>query len=116
RLFDAAMEHIIPPFTVIFGISVGLTIATILIYLITTLFPIGSVGSTILSAAVTLSIFSVAAQVVYLLSGLFLVNAPRSIYFSLLKAPGYIFWKLFLYIRVLFGQQQDEWIRTARNE
>lgn len=112
-LFDAAMEHIIPPFTIIFGGSIALTVLSTLLFLAGLMF---NQFSSLANIALVLSIFGLIAQVIYLLSGLVLVKAPRSIYLSLAKAPGYLFWKVYLYIKVIFGRQQNEWIRTARND
>lgn len=112
-LLDAAMEHLIPPFTIVVGLSIIFTIISI----------IGAVLANQLSTAteiarinLSLSLFSIVSLFLYLISGLILSQASKEIYLSLLFAPGYIFWKFILYFRVLFGNQQQEWIRTARND
>ena len=53
---------------------------------------------------------------IYLFSGLKLVHAPKSIYRQLLYIPFFVLWKIWLYIRVMLGRDQQGWVRTARNE
>ncbi|MFZ0544096.1 MAG: glycosyltransferase family 2 protein [Candidatus Promineifilaceae bacterium] len=125
-LFDAAMEHIIPPFSVLMTLSgIGLLSALVL-----TVFR--SVGIRKQSGEspvrrkrsflyylpgvnLFVAIFIIIGQVFYLVAGLRLAGAPRNVYLSLLYAPGYVVWKIFQYGRVLFGKKDREWVRTARN-
>jgi N-acetylglucosaminyldiphosphoundecaprenol N-acetyl-beta-D-mannosaminyltransferase len=58
----------------------------------------------------------VVAQAVYVLSGLRLVGAPRSVYLSLLRAPLLVAWKLALLARTVVVPGRVEWTRTSRNE
>ena len=112
-LLDAAMEHLIPPFTIVVGLSVVLTAVSIFgVFLANQL----STATAIARLNLSFSLFSVVSLFLYLISGLILSKASKEIYLSLLFAPGYIFWKFILYFRVLFGNQQQEWIRTARND
>ncbi|MCB0027634.1 MAG: hypothetical protein KDE28_07000, partial [Anaerolineales bacterium] len=86
--------------TLLFGLSLWLA-PTLLPWAVTTL---------------ALALFLVLGQTLYVMAGLKLAKAPKSIYKALLHAPAFMFWKLVLYGRVLTGRQQKGWIRTARNE
>ncbi|WP_322821920.1 glycosyltransferase family 2 protein [Chloroflexus sp.] len=99
-LIDAAIEQLIPPFSVVTG-------ANVLILLIALI-----LGD---PAALALAGFVWLGQVVYILSGLILVKAPWPVYRSLLFTPLFVIWKLWLYIRLLLGIKPRDWIRTARN-
>lgn len=100
-LFDAAVEQLIPPFSVVAGLS-----ALSLVFA-------GISGSPL---AIGLSIFAVTAQVIYVFTGLFLARAPHTIYRALLFAPAFVIWKIWIYVRLLFGIKPGSWIRTARND
>ena len=117
-LFDAAMEHLIPPFSLLVG-ATALGAAFGLFLSLVDAWPIRPRKSKlarpigrfnlILSAALILG------QMVYLLAGLRLVRAPKHIYMTLLHIPKYVLWKIGLYIQLLSGRGQQEWVRTKRN-
>ncbi len=119
---DATMEHVIPPFSVMMALS-SLCLLLNGLLLVGGLFAAVRLQAPAFTTAVTnlfsvtlfLSIGIVAGQFVYLLSGLRLVHAPKAVYRALLKSPLFIFWKVSHYLRVLFGLDSDEWVRTARN-
>jgi 1,2-diacylglycerol 3-beta-glucosyltransferase len=100
-LFDAAVEQLIPPFSVLAGLSV--------------LFALGAV---LLPGFVTLALAGIIilGQIIYVFSGLVLARAPRAIYLALLFAPVFVLWKLWLYVRLLLGLKPKNWVRTARND
>lgn len=100
-LLDAAIEQLIPPFSVVVGLS-GLTL----------------IASLLLRSrqAIALAIASVTGQVIYIFTGLALARAPRSVYKALLFAPAFMFWKIILYVRLLLGMKPKDWVRTTRNE
>lgn len=109
--WDAAMEHLIPPFSILAGVSallfgaqVGLKWCERRSHKHTS------------NAGITLATSSILNQVVYLFAGLWLVRAPRQIYIALLGAPLFIVWKIWLYVRVLMGRDKQGWVRTARNK
>ena len=52
---------------------------------------------------------------VHVLAGLRSVNAPRSTYVALLRAPRSIAWKIALWLRVLVRPNSVTWTRTTRN-
>jgi 1,2-diacylglycerol 3-beta-glucosyltransferase len=112
--FDAAMEHLIPPFTVLVGLSVLLSAAAVLLLALS--FWLNPSGLTWAAVNVVLGLFLVLGQIIYLGVGLHLAKVPKDIYKALLHAPAFMLWKLVLYGRVLTGRQQKGWIRTARNE
>jgi cellulose synthase/poly-beta-1,6-N-acetylglucosamine synthase-like glycosyltransferase len=117
-LFDAAMEQIIPPFSILAGASVlGLFLALFL----------GAAAALAagrlawqLSGGVTwagvgLGLGLLLGQAIYTLAGLRLAAAPRRVYLALLAAPAMIAWKIWLYARVLLGLDRQGWVRTKRN-
>lgn len=100
-LFDAAVEQLIPPFSIVtIGSLVCLLAAAAL----------QSVRATILCAGTILG------QIIYIVASLILARAPRKLYQALLYAPAFIAWKIWLYVRVLIGRDQHGWVRTARND
>ena len=113
------MEHLIPPFTILLGVNILLLVINLIALLLTaqtvnqqsSLFLQGMPGfNLLLSAGLLLG------QFIYLFSGLFMVQAPREIYLSLLFAPIYMLWKTFQYVQVAFLRRQQGWVRTRRNE
>lgn len=117
--FDAIMEHIIPPFSVLAGLSGLLLLANLILFGAA---PRknhkkqGRPGQTLAKANLLASIGIAAAQILYLFSGLRQVGAPKEIYLKLLYAPLLIVWKLKQYAEAIFTRKQPSWIRTERNE
>ncbi len=113
-LIDAVMEHIIPPFSLLTGfIGLGLFAALLMFLLTLNISPLtDTLGlvNLILGSAIVLG------QMIYIFYGLYLVKAPKKIYKALLYAPAFMVWKIWLYIRIMLGRGEDEWVRTARNE
>ena len=126
-LFDATMEHLIPPFSILAALS-GLSFMAALAFVFTGgwilnylpfLEPIvtdSPLAAQLRLINLALGVFIILGQIIYLLSGLKLVKAPRNIYKQLLYIPFFMLWKIWLYVRVLLGRDQEEWVRTARNE
>lgn len=100
-LFDAAVEQLIPPFSVVAGASVGLLLAALALRS-----PVG----------IALATAIVLGQTIYVFTGLFLAQAPWTVYKSLLFAPAFVAWKLWLYVRLMLGVKPRSWVRTARND
>lgn len=100
-LFDAAIEQLIPPFSVLAGLS--------LLFGLTVIFMPSPIS-------VGLASFIILGQIIYVFSGLLLARAPRNIYLALLFAPIFIVWKLWLYLRLLLGIKPSSWVRTSRNK
>lgn len=112
--FDAAMEHLIPPFTVLVALSLLLSTAAVLLLALSFwLVPSALPWAT---GNLFLALFLVLGQTIYIVSGLELSKAPKAVYKAALYVPVFLFWKLVLYGRVVTGLQQKGWIRTARNE
>jgi 1,2-diacylglycerol 3-beta-glucosyltransferase len=117
---DAVMEHLIPPFSIL----AGLTIAAVCASLVLSLFAFGSIqapeqittAQLFAAANLLLGLSLLSGQVIYLLNGMLLVGASPKIYRSLLFAPVLIIWKIWQVIRVARQRSQQEWVRTARNE
>jgi 1,2-diacylglycerol 3-beta-glucosyltransferase len=116
---DAAMEHFIPPFSVLMALSGFFFLLSLSLLAVFSL--IGQSGATSAWAAnllwfnLFLAFALIVGQAVYLLTGLRLVHAPKAVYKALLKSPLFIVWKVWHYTRVVFGLDSHGWVRTARN-
>jgi cellulose synthase/poly-beta-1,6-N-acetylglucosamine synthase-like glycosyltransferase len=99
-LFDAAMEQLIPPFSVLVGASVAALGAGV---------ALRSKPAVVAGAAL------IGGQAVYVVTGLVLAGAPPKTYKALLYAPWLVLWKIWLYLRVVFGAGPKGWVRTERN-
>ncbi len=115
RLVDAVIEHLIPPFSLLFGVSCLLLLVDAAFFLAAALFPGLTVPPGFLLANVGIGIVLVAGQIIYLLSGLKMANAPKVVYRQLLFAPVFILRKVGQYVRVLSGSKPDNWVKTTRN-
>ena len=113
-LFDAVMEHIIPPFALLTG-AIGLTMlaSLILFFIVPSDSPF---NHSLRLTSVTVGSFTILGQIIYIFYGLYLVNAPRKVYEALLYVPAFMVWKVWLYMRVVFGKGAQGWVRTERNE
>jgi len=118
ELFDAAMEHLIPPFAVLVGASGLLTVAALLAWanLAAGLVAVSAAGVGLIGLNLLLSLGLLVAEATYLLAALRLVQAPPSAYWQLVYAPIYIFWKIGQYLRAWLGQSEHAWVRTPRND
>lgn len=99
-LFDSMMEHLIPPFSIVTGLT--------LIYLILTVIW-GTPTLVLLASGLFIG------QLVYILAGLILARTPASTYRALLYAPFFVLWKIWLLVRVIGRSEQAGWVRTARD-
>jgi cellulose synthase/poly-beta-1,6-N-acetylglucosamine synthase-like glycosyltransferase len=100
-LFDAAVEQIIPPFSLVAAASLMVLIGALALQSL---------------SAILVGGFLLFGQAVYIFTGLWLSGAPRKVYQALLYAPVFIVWKVWLYLRVLIGLDRKGWTRTARND
>jgi cellulose synthase/poly-beta-1,6-N-acetylglucosamine synthase-like glycosyltransferase len=100
-LFDAAIEQIIPPFSLVAAASLAVVLGAIVLHCTTGII----VGSLLLFG-----------QAAYILVGLWLSGAPKKVYQALVYSPAFIVWKVWLYLRVLIGLDRKGWTRTARND
>jgi 1,2-diacylglycerol 3-beta-glucosyltransferase len=100
-LFDAAVEQIIPPFSLVAAASLASLLGAIVLQ---------NATGMILGGLLLLG------QAIYILTGLWLSGAPKKVYQALLYAPAFIVWKVWLYFRVLIGLDRKGWTRTARND
>lgn len=117
-LLDAAMEHLIPPFSVMAALSglflaVGLALAVLgrVMGMETAVW-----AANLARINLYLAVALILGQLIYLLSGLRLVHAPKKVYVALLNIPVFVTWKVWHYGRVLLGFDSHGWIRTARND
>ena len=96
---DAAMEMLVPPLSVLAGLVVCCCIGALLLPS---------------PAEIALALFLLIGLSAYILIGLRLARLPRAAYRSLLFAPAYILWKLWVYLAALVSPGQRRWVRTAR--
>jgi cellulose synthase/poly-beta-1,6-N-acetylglucosamine synthase-like glycosyltransferase len=104
---DAAVDLLVPPFSVVFGATLATGAAGVVLDKVR--------PSARARRAPKWAIAIGAAQALYLVAGLRLVRAPRTVYRSLLRAPFFIVWKVALWIQALLRPAPDAWIRTTRN-
>jgi cellulose synthase/poly-beta-1,6-N-acetylglucosamine synthase-like glycosyltransferase len=98
--FDAVAEALVPPFSVLMGLS-GLSFALTAVLK--------------LRAAWRLSALVLLGQLGYTLVGLRLAGAGVRAYLALLMAPVYIIWKLWIYAIAAIGLRgESNWVRTER--
>jgi len=117
-LLDAVMEHLIPPFAILVGAS-GLLLAVSVLLWAGAAFGLTHVrgsASALAELNVVVGVSLLLGQVLYLLAALRLVDAPPSAYWQLLYAPIYILWKARQYLRTVFSQASQTWVRTPRND
>lgn len=100
-LLDAAIEQIVPPFSIVAALTVVCLAAALLLANAT---------------AIGLALALLLAQAAYTLAGLVLAGAPGRVYQALLYAPIFVLWKVWLYARVTLGLDRNGWTRTARND
>jgi GT2 family glycosyltransferase len=101
---DAAVDQVLPPLSV----TVAATVAwSALVLAVAAAVPERRRVATVAGA-------TLAAQGVYVLSGLRMVHAPAAVYRSLLAAPRLVAWKVRLWFSML-GRRKVSWVRTVRN-
>ncbi len=113
---DAVLEHLILPFSLLFGGACLLLCIDAAFLLAAWLFPAFPWRTGLLWSSVWLGLVLVVGQILYLLSGLKLAKAPLIVYRQLLFAPVFIVRKVSQYVKVLAGGKPDEWVKTARNQ
>lgn len=116
RYLDAAMEHLIPPFSILFGGSVLLWLLELGLSIVSGFSPVLSPARAAFWGILAAGMISIAGQVFYLISGLKLVGAPRSIYIQLVYTPLFGIRKLIQYIKVFAGSRPQNWVKTTRNQ
>ncbi|MBF9235687.1 glycosyltransferase family 2 protein [Microvirga alba] len=95
-----AAEQAIPPLALLGG---AMTVATIAAFVS---------HSTLASS---LALFVVSALTFHVLISMRLARLPLGVCASLLMAPIYLAWKLWLFSRLFMGLDRDGWVRTPRN-
>jgi 1,2-diacylglycerol 3-beta-glucosyltransferase len=95
----AGLEYLVPPQSLIAAGSLGSALAGL------------ALGSRRL---LSLSLATLAGQLVFVLAGLRFVRAPASVYRALILAPALIAGKVALYVRLLVGGGPSSWVRTER--
>lgn len=96
---DAAIEQLIPPLSMV---VTGGAVAAVL----------GLAGGS--PQLTVLALLGTGGIIGHVLAGLVAVKAPARTYRALLSAPGYILWKVSLYVRAAAARSGQPWVRTAR--
>lgn len=103
-LFDSIMEHLIPPFSLLTGLTV--------VYWVLAWLPLLAVGTWSLLFLATLLLLG---QVGYILGGLILARTPVRTFLALVYTPVFVWWKIRLLLRVATRVEKQGWVRTARD-
>jgi 1,2-diacylglycerol 3-beta-glucosyltransferase len=101
---DTALDHLVPPLSV-------LALATATGTIISLLVPRSRSSRLVRAWMLLLS----GGLSLHVLIGLKLTDAPREVYWALLKAPSSVAWKVALWARMLTCGRHVEWARTGRN-
>lgn len=101
---DAALEQLVPPLSIIVA-ATGAWAGLAMLARLVPGRPLRVPGAVIVAAG----------QAATVLSALKMVDAPPSLYRSLLSAPRMVAWKLGLMARVSTRPGEARWVRTARN-
>lgn len=96
---DALMELFVPPFAILMAMSLLFTAGALWL------------GGGLL----WLAGFVLGGQVLYLLTGLIMTNAPTKVYLAFLYIPIFMLWKIWLYVRVFFKFEKQGWVRAVRD-
>ncbi len=96
---DAVAEQLVPPLSVLTGITVCACLGTALLRA---------------RAARRLAALVLLGQAGYVVAGLRLVKAGPRAYAVLLWAPLYVAWKIWVYAVSAIGIRDERWVRTAR--
>ena len=100
-VIDAAVEQLIPPLSVAVSSAIACAILGAVI------------GSPAIAAMASFAAIGFAG---HFMLGLVAVRAPSRTYRALLRAPGYVAWKLSLYARAVVSPVSQPWVRTRREQ
>jgi 1,2-diacylglycerol 3-beta-glucosyltransferase len=114
--FDAVMEHLIPPFSFLFGGSLLLVAADIVLLSTAALLAVPRTDLSLAWVNMCIGLFLLLGQGFYLFSGLQMVHAPLAIYKQLAFAPLFVFRKIGRYFKMLSGNKPQSWVKTTRNQ
>lgn len=115
RLWDAVMETLEPPFSILAGASCLGLAASLALWAGAAWGAVSSLGL-LVGLNVLLAAGILIGQGVYLYAGLRAVGAPRQVYRNLVYAPRLVVWKTWQMLLVWVKRGGNSWIRTKRNE
>lgn len=117
RYLDAALEHLIPPFSILAGLSLlGLAASLLMLAVLALTQPESQDWQGLAWGNLFFGMGLLLGQVVYVISALRMVRASSAVYRAFLYAPVLIVWKIGQYARVLLSRETQQWVRTERNE
>lgn len=102
-LWDAMIEHLIPPTSVLVSLILLVWGGGIVAGLVNRMWLAAWLGGGLFLGIV-----------IYLLAGLVLVRAPFQVWKALAYVPFFLVWKVGLYFRILFRREKQGWVRTER--
>lgn len=106
RLIDWAMDLLIPPLAaLVLATGAGTSLAIGAALLLTT---------PMLIAVMWAWINLIGAVAVFVVAALIVGRVPRPAYVALLHAPGYVLWKLWMYLVMATRRAPRTWVRTER--
>jgi len=106
RWFDWGMDLLIPPLAALALAVLGGMVAASALAVIAPSDTTTAVWCMWLALAGALAVFVFDAMLVS--------NAPLAAYRAILYAPGYVLWKLWVYVRLATDRRPQHWVRTAR--
>jgi cellulose synthase/poly-beta-1,6-N-acetylglucosamine synthase-like glycosyltransferase len=107
---DGALDLFVPPLTLL----VLLTAAGWILTLVVALLSAAQFGWVVFGAWSS----ALLVLILYVCTGLALIEAPASVWLRLAAAPAFVFWKIGVYLRMALARKKtpSEWVRTGRKE
>lgn len=98
---EAVAELLVPPLSYMVGWSLLLVVASLVVWYL---------------PAIVLSLALLGGLACYIGTALYLLRPPRSLYRAFLHAPGFMLWKLWVYMVLRKSKKHtSKWVRTIRN-
>ncbi len=106
RWFDWGMDLLIPPLAALALAVLGGTVAALAL-------------AVIVASNTTITLFCIwfalaGALAVFVLDAMLVSGAPWAAYRAILYAPGYVLWKLWVYVMLATDRRPKHWVRTGR--
>lgn len=108
NVFDWGMDLVIPPLAaLVLAIVAGTGLSAIAAIVLRT-----STFMLLVKAWIGLLM----SVVVFVNAAMIVGKLPRQAYAALLSAPGYVLWKVWIYISMIMRRAPHQWVRTARTQ
>ncbi len=106
RWFDWGMDLLIPPLAALALVVLGGTTGAVVLAVIA--------PSSTTIAVVCMWLGLAGALAVFVLDAMLVSGAPWAAYRAILYAPGYVLWKLWVYVVLATDRRPRQWVRTGR--